>query len=253
MGAPNLPNRGLVTPAGSSTPQPSGDDRGRLAYLLDAIRMRPVGKRALTALSALLFLAGAGMFAYPLATDVYADRVIQVGLEDSFSAPEFREQYVTRTLAPDDPLTRIVMPDLDVDAIVVAGTSPSALRAGAGHYPNTPLPGERGNVGIAGHRTTYGKPFNRLDELPVGSEIRLETPLAVHTYEVVQAPDDARQPCSNGACWITTPTDWSVVSDLDGHFLTLTTCHPKGSARERLIVRAELVDTTDRLDPEIDT
>ena len=51
---------------------------------------------------------------------------------------------------------------------MVEGTSPEALRAGAGHYPETPLPGQAGNVAIAGHRTTYGKPFNRLDEVAPG-------------------------------------------------------------------------------------
>lgn len=232
---------------GLAMPDPLGEDPagggGALAYLLDALRLRPVGKRAISTLSVVLFLAGAGMFAYPLATDVYADQVVQVQLEDSFTAPTLREQYVTRTVATGDPLTKIVMPAIDIEAVVVEGTSPAALRAGAGHYPTSPLPGEEGNVAIAGHRTTYGKPFNRLDELEIGEEVRLVTPIATHVYRVVAAPEDAARPCPTGACWITDPTDWGVVGPLDGSLLTLTTCHPKGSARERLILRAELVDT----------
>jgi sortase A len=230
-------------------PDPVGDDdtgSGTLSYLVDAARVRPIGRRALSVLSVLLFLAGAGMFAYPLATDVYAERIIQQPLFETLDSAEARESYITRTVRAGDPLTRIVMPDIDVDAVVVEGTSPAALRAGAGHYPNTPLPGEEGNVSIAGHRTTYGKPFNRMDELAVGAEIRLITPLAEHVYRVVPAPADAGRPCPNGACWITHPTDWAVVGPLEGSMLTLTSCHPKGSARERIILRAELVETFDR-------
>jgi sortase A len=226
-----------------------GDGRrgtSRAAYLLDALRVRPLGRRVLSLLSAVLFLLGAAMFAWPFFTDVYAEQMIQRPLEQEFSQPEFRETYVTRTVQAGDPLTRIIIPSIDVDAIVVHGTSAQALRAGAGHYPNTPLPGEPGNMAIAGHRTTYGKPFNELDEVGVGAEIILETPLATHRYRVVRHPSHVPEPCPNGACWITNPQDWGVVGPLDGHMLTLTTCHPKGSARERLIVRAELEETIPR-------
>jgi sortase A len=236
-----------LQPRGLAMPDPLGDHpprgTGAFAYLLDALRVRPVGKRALSTLSVLLFLGGAGMFAYPLATDVYAGQVVQVQLEEAFDAPGVREAYESRTVRSGDPLTKIVIPGIDVEALVVEGTSPAALRAGAGHYPTTPLPGEDGNVAIAGHRTTYGKPFNRIDELEIGAEVQLETPLATHVYRVVAAPEDVARPCPTGACWITVPTDWGVVGPMDGAMLTLTTCHPKGSARERLIIRAELVDT----------
>ena len=68
-----------------------------------------------------------------------------------------------------DPITKISIPAADLKpTVVVEGTGASALRAGAGHYPNTPLPGEEGNVAIAGHRTTYGKPFANLDRLKIG-------------------------------------------------------------------------------------
>lgn len=215
----------------------------QVGYLMDALRVRPLGRRVLSLASVLLFVVGAGMFAWPFFTDVYSEQVIQRPLEQQFETPEFRETYVTRTVQAGDPLTKIVISSIDVDAIVVHGTSPVALRAGAGHYPNTPLPGEVGNVGIAGHRTTYGKPFNRLDEVEIGQEIRLETPVAVHTYRVVAAPQDAPAPCPNGACWITNPQDWGVVGPTEDALLTLTTCHPKGSARQRLILRAELVES----------
>ena len=111
------------------------------------------------------------------------------------------------------------------------GTSPSALRAGAGHYPNTPLPGQLGNVAIAGHRTTYGHPFNRIDELKVGNQVILTTPVGRYTYAVSRPP------------FVTDPFDWTVVSPTKDAELTLTACHPKGSARQRIIIRAKLVKT----------
>ena len=216
-------------------------EQSALAYAMDAFKVRPAGRRALSAVALILCLGGAGMFAYPLFTDIYATEVLQERLADRLDSNDFKQRYETRTVKYGDPLTRIVIPTLGVNAVVVEGTSAAALRAGAGHYPGTPLPGEAGNVAIAGHRTTYGKPFNRLDEVAVGEKIRLETPLATYTYQVVGHPDDAVEPCANGACWITHPADWTVVSPTPGKMLTLTTCHPKGSAAQRLILRAELV------------
>lgn len=228
---------------------PVGDDergRGPAGYLLDAIRSRPAAKRTLTVVSALLFLAGLGVFAYPLATDIYAERILQQQLEDEFQQPELRDDYARNAVETGDPLTRIVIPELGVESLVVEGTNMAALRAGAGHYPNTPLPGGRGNVAIAGHRTTYGKPFSDLDELPVGAKIRLETPVATQIYEVVPPPQGHNgQACQGAGCWITHPSDWSVIEPTRDATLTLTTCHPRGSARQRLIVRGELVDTVE--------
>ena len=229
----------MPDPVGQRPPR----EQGAFAWFMDALKVRPAGRRALSTLAVILCLGGAGMFAYPLVTDVYATQVLQQELADKYNSDDFKQRYETRTVKHGDPLTRIVIPALGVKAVVVEGTSAAALRAGAGHYPNTPLPGEQGNVAIAGHRTTYGKPFNRMDELTAGQRIRLETPLATYTYQVVAAPPDVGAPCSNGACWVTTPTDWSVVSPTPEPMLTLTTCHPKGSAAQRLILRAELLKT----------
>ena len=109
--------------------------------------------------------------------------------------PRLRQAYLERRIQVGDSLTRIKIPAIDVDVVVVEGTSASALRAGAGHYPSTPLPCEQGNVGIAGHRTTYGRPFNNLDLLAPGDLIVLETPIGICTYKVsepyrIVAPDD---------------------------------------------------------------
>ena len=68
-------------------------------------------------------------------------------------------------------MARLEIPRIGVDEIVVAGVGVDDLHKGPGHYPDTPLPGERGNVAIAGHRTTYGAPFHDIDELQPGDEV----------------------------------------------------------------------------------
>lgn len=187
---------------------------------------------------------GIGMAAYPLAGEHYPpgyrDAVEQLIAWSNFLADmqankiqgqlatEFANLKDPRHAREGDPLTRLEIPKLGVDVIVVQGTSLSALRAGAGHYPSTPLPGERGNVAIAGHRTTYGRPFARVDELRKGDTIILTTPVGRYVYKMSRDP------------WVTDPYDWSVAGPSNDFLLTLTTCHPKGSARERLIVRAAL-------------
>lgn len=216
-------------------PSPSG-------FVLDAVRRRRGGRALVSGLTVLLFLAGTGLFAYPLFTDLYTDQILQGRLSDQFASIQVDDADAWSETARESgaPLTRVVIPAIDVDTVVVSGTSPAALRAGAGHYPNTPLPGEVGNVGIAGHRTTYGRPFNRVDELDAGDEIWLLTPVGDHRYVVSDPdPDVGENP------WVTGPNDWGVVAPADDALLTLTTCHPKGSAAQRLIVRAELDESFD--------
>ena len=222
----------FVTPPVPESPRPARRLIG------DALR-RPGGRRALSVLSLVLALAGVGMFAYPFGTDLYSKRV-QSRLRSEFDDPEFVEAYQRRKIKVGQGLTRLRIPKLDVDVLVVEGTTPSALKAGAGHYMGTPLPGEEGNVAIAGHRTTFGRPFNRMDELKSGDKVLLDTPFATFEYSVVPPFDGHANP------WATTPQDFSVVGPprTQGQkTLTLTTCHPKGSARERLILRLVLTDS----------
>jgi sortase A len=168
---------------------------------------------------------------YPFYTNLLQDR-IQSRLDRQISSDELKEAYALRNVQVGDALTRIVIPDLDVNVVVVEGITASALRAGAGHYPDTPLPCEIGNVSIAGHRTTYGRPFHNLDLLEVGDTITLETPIGKCTYEVSAEP------------FTVTPRDIGIVSNTpDRAMLTLTTCHPKGSAKQRLVVQADLKST----------
>jgi sortase A len=136
------------------------------------------------------------------------------------------------------PVGRIRIPAIGVDKIIVQGVSLIQLRSGPGHYPETPLPGQRGNAAIAGHRTTYGAPFHRLDELQPGAEIFVETVQGEFIYEVLDPPH-----------LIVVPTDVWVLDKNPDHkvMLTLTACHPKYSARERIVVRAKLAGGDDPL------
>ena len=122
-------------------------------------------------------------------------------------------------------MARIRIPDIGVDKIVVEGVQVSDLKRGPGHYPDTPLPGQPGNAAIAGHRTTYGAPFNRLDELEPGDEILVTTAQGAFRYEV------QRQ-------LIVSPDQVEVLDDFGDDRLTLTACHPKYSARQRIVVVA---------------
>lgn len=193
------------------------------------LRANRWARRGLSLLSAGLLVAAVAMLGYPFYTNFYANRT-QDRLERQMASPDLAESYRERKLQDGDALTRIKIPALGVDTVVVEGTSASALRAGAGHYPDTPLPCETGNVAIAGHRTTYGKPFANVDRLKSGDEIILETPVGSCVYKVRAAPT------------IHSPRDWSVIAnDPSKSELTLTSCHPKGSAAKRIVIKADLV------------
>ncbi len=191
------------------------------------LRGRRWARRLMTGASGLMLLAAVGVLGYPFYTNLYQGRV-QSGLEEQLVAPELEQAYRSDSLAEGDSLTRLMIPSLDVDVVVVEGTTASALRAGAGHYPDTPLPCQSGNVAIAGHRTTYGRPFHNLDLMKPGDTIILETPVGTCTYSVNKDP------------FVVAPTDFGVLDPTPSGTLTLTTCHPKNSAAQRLIVQADL-------------
>ena len=123
---------------------------------------------------------------------------------------------------------RIRIPKIGVDKIVVEGVSLRDLKKGPGHYPETPLPGQKGNAAIAGHRTTYGAPFSRIDELEAGDEVFVETVQGEFRYLVSEQQ-------------IISPTQVEVLDDKGDNRLTLTACHPKLSSKQRIVIHAVLV------------
>jgi sortase A len=172
-----------------------------------------------------LLIAGVAMLAYPFATNLYQNR-LQDKLSKQLASPSLKQKYRNRAIGVGDSLTRIKMPAIHVDVVVVEGITPTALRAGAGHYPQSPLPCEKGNVAIAGHRTTYGKPFADIDQLRVGDQIELDTPVGGCVYQLQRPP------------FVVDKSDLSVLNPTNDKTLTLTSCHPKGSAAKRIIVKA---------------
>ncbi len=128
-----------------------------------------------------------------------------------------------------NPFARIVSEEAGVDHIVFEGVRRDDLKKGPGHMPWTTLPGQPGNAVISGHRTTYEAPFADLDLLEEGDEITVQTATGAHIFAVREVV-------------IVEPTDVWVTESREGSWLTLTTCHPKRSARQRLVVFAELVD-----------
>lgn len=126
---------------------------------------------------------------------------------------------------PGNALGILRIPKIDLNVAFVQGVTIEHLKKGPGHYPATALPGEEGNVGIAGHRTTYAKPFWSLDELIAGDRIHIRTTEGRYVYEVV---------------WkrVVSPSAVEVLDPTERASLTLTTCNPRFSAAQRLIVRA---------------
>jgi len=123
----------------------------------------------------------------------------------------------------------IEIPAIGVNAPVIGGTTVAELKKGPGLYEKSPMPDlEDGNVCIAGHRTTYGAWFRRLDELSQDDEIILFDENRRFTYAVEEI-------------FVVGRYDWSVTEPTGYTALTLTACHPPGSARQRIVARARRV------------
>ena len=214
-------------------------------------------RRALRAFSSVLIVAGAILLADAVATLLWQEPVSAVyahfqqgelgdqlvELEQAPLAPAekralakipdpkrrlaFRARSLRAAAEAGDPMGRIVIPAIGVSDVFVQGTGSGDLRKGPGHYPATPLPGERGTVAIAGHRTTYGAPFRNVDKLDRGDRIELRMPYARFTYRVERTK-------------IVPPTELSVTDRVDHDRLVLSACHPLYSAAQRIIVFARL-------------
>jgi sortase A len=198
-----------------------------LAWLVE----RQKARRGLALASAVLLAAAAVMLGYPVYTD-FVHNDLQAKLSRELASPAVRQAYLDGSLTPGEGMTRIEIPALGVNVVVVQGVDENSLKAGAGHYPETPLPCDVGDVAIAGHRTTYGKPFANVDRLVPGDKIILVTPIGSCTYRVSQKP------------FVVLPTDVAVVANTPGQFyLTLTSCDPKGSASHRIVIKAVMISS----------
>ena len=227
------------------------------------------GRRIRRLVSNLLLLGGVLLLAYPVGTWVYAywqqGRLEQKLVEASpvFAAPSkdyFAGQMTTATedrrgaaaaeqaareaelarfrQAADAfersvgrekgvPLGKIVIEKIGLETVVLEGVGKTDLREGPGHWPSTPFPGQSGNFVISGHRTTYGAPFFRLDRLEPGDTIDLLLPYAAVRYQVTRRI-------------IVFPDQVEEVRQRGFEQISLATCHPIYSAKQRLVIQAEL-------------
>ncbi|MGH3519680.1 MAG: class E sortase [Haloechinothrix sp.] len=203
----------------------------------------------------------------------------RAGLDDSWS----QQRQVRPELTDGEAFARIYIPSFGADYqfTIQEGVGAQSLEVGPGHYPDTAMPGEPGNVGVAGHRVGKGAPFNDLDLLNPCDAIVIETATAFFVYRVLpmteQVPDWARVRQSNPKCAnvstlrqadqpgggpygetvgrrIVTPDRGDAVAAVpyrlddplakthQASLLTLTTCHPRFSDRERMIIHAMLTN-----------
>jgi len=199
------------------------------------------GRRSgfLRALAYLLVIAGGaalGWCAAMIADGHIAQWVARQQLEKTLSDPDSLTQpylpLAQRSLvSPENgtPLAELSIPRIGLSVVVLQGSDEQTLRQGVGHIESTPLPGESGNVGIAGHRDSFFRPLRNVQ---VGDDIMLETPAGNVHYRV-------------SSYRIVSPSEVSVIHPTSDPVLTLVTCFPfyfVGAAPDRFIVRANLVD-----------
>jgi sortase A len=183
--------------------------------------------------AAVMMVSGALLIADAIATVLWQEPISyllakreQAEIRDKLRDPPTR--VVRRQPLPGDAIGQIRFPTLDRSYYVVEGTRTEDLRRGPGHYPDTPLPGERGTTAIAGHRTTYGAPFRHIDDLRGGDAVVVSLPWGRFQYRV-----ERRQ--------IVPPTALWVKRRVRHDRLVLSACHPLYSAAERIVVFARLV------------
>ncbi len=150
------------------------------------------------------------------------------------TAPPTTEPLPVPAAAPDpraaEPrieLGSISIPRIDVDTSLFEGVSLTTLDIGPGHWPGSAMPGHRGNVVVAGHRTSHDRPFRHIDELAPGDPIVFTTPEGAFTYSVTGTE-------------VVTPDQIRIIDQTDAYTATLFACHPVGSTRERIVVHLQL-------------
>ena len=158
----------------------------------------------------------------------FPDRYVDSSEQFDFTDWESEDQAYWLGLEDGGIFGRLIAEDIELDSVVVAGHSRANLKRGPAWVDYTDLPGPTGNTGISGHRTTYGAPFRRLDELEAGDTIDLYSPYRRYRYAVTEV-------------FRVRPWQTEVLTSTVDPQLTLTACDPPYSAAYRLIVSADLV------------
>jgi sortase A len=183
------------------------------------------------AVSLLLIIVGVGLLGY-VGSEYWGMYRSQQRLEAEWERQAASANTpAAPVIPPDQMLTRVVIPKIGLDAIVVEGASRKELSEGPGHMKQTAMPGQTGNAVITGHRDTF---FRHIYELVKGDRIQVRRAGSVFTYEVTGKK-------------IVMPEDVSVIRQTPDPQLTLITCYPTyyiGPAPKRLVVFSKLVDSS---------
>lgn len=155
--------------------------------------------------------------------------VIQEEATPSPTSVETTKPLVVQPKPPIKAVLILSIPKLNLNTAVVKGVTSRDLTVGPGLYPDSSLPGEAGNVAIAGHRNVFGSWFRHLNKLMPGDKISIAYQGKTINYKVERV-------------FVVAENDWSVVAPTDYKALTLTTCDPPGNVTQRLIVRARQTD-----------
>lgn len=194
--------------------------------------LRQIGKVFITVGVLVLMFLGYQVFGTNVVTDRHQEALASE-LQEAWEVPT---PGAPAAAAPQpkigEGIAILKIPKIGLNQVVVEGGDldqiDQQLKRGPGHIGGTALPGRQGNSVISGHRTTYGAPFARLDELSAGDEIQVTDRAQTYTYRVTEKK-------------IVLPTDLSVIVPATDYRLTLTTCHPRYSAKQRLIIVASMV------------
>ena len=177
----------------------------------------------------LLFLLGALAISYVGLMLLHARQFQEVAnstLEQRMQEEEQRKESLPGSAAKEgDLLGRLEIPQLGMKVAILEGTTSQTLAVGVGHIKGTALPGEQGNIGIAGHRDTY---FRALKNIHPGDEIRIQTTSGLSRYKVDRFE-------------VVAPRDVSVLASSAASAITLVTCYPFhfiGAAPQRFVVHA---------------
>jgi len=193
----------------------------------------------LRVLGIVLILAGVGVIFAPKIQNLFSIKDQESALAEwKVNEKQYEEQLeeikkeekieLKEGKPPADFPLRMLIPAINLDTMVFDGTDRETLKKGPGHIIGTSYPGSIGTVAISGHRTTYGAPFFNIDKLKAGDEITMESFDTIYRYAVTEL-------------MIVEPTDVWVLNPTPYPSLILTTCNPKYSAKERLIIFAKMV------------
>jgi sortase A len=186
--------------------------------------------------------------------EVYVTDLLTAQRQDELST-ELREQWESEPAPAPGSITQVDVGDAfgvlriprlgqDYTRVILEGTEEKQLSQGPGHYVDSAMPGEEGNVALAGHRVGKGSPFLELDSMRPGDPIVVETRDSWFVYRVLPDDDPSGIPgmhiVSPSAVEVVAPTPNSPAAAPSGAYLTLTTCHPRYSARQRLVIHARL-------------